>query len=76
MAKIKLESTKMDQFIQYRTQRLQTVPLDLLNIAPVIQQTEQSTEQDIEKTSGAAETSEKASEQLDTDVHIDPILIK
>jgi len=57
LAKIKLEPGKMDQFIQYRTQRLQTVPLDLLNIAPVIQQTSQSTEQ--EKTSEVAKTNEK-----------------
>lgn len=40
MAKIKLGSAKMDQFIQYIMQRLQTVPLDLLNTVPVIQKIE------------------------------------
>ena len=72
LVKFKLGAEKMDKFIEYRTLRLLTVPLDLLNTTPIIQQAEQV----IEKISREVETSDKASEPLRTDVHIDPILIK
>jgi len=72
----KLGSEKMEKFMEYRTQRLLTVPLDLLNATPIVQQAEHSEEQTIEEISGEGETSGKTSEPLSTDVHIDPILIK
>lgn len=72
----KLGVDKMDKFIEYRTLRLLTVPLDLLNTTPIIQQAQNNREQVIEKISGEVATSDKASEPLRTDVHIDPILIK
>ena len=44
LEKVKLGPGKMEQLIQYRMQMLQTVPLDLLSILPIIQQKVQSTE--------------------------------
>lgn len=73
---LKLSAEKMCKFIEYRTHRLQTVPLDLLSITPIIQQEEHNEEQVIERFFEEVETSDKSSEQLNTDVHIDPILIK
>ena len=72
----KLGATKMDKFTEYRTWRLQTLPLDLLNTTPTVQQVEHNVEHTIEEIYREGETIEKTSEPLSIDVNIDPILIK
>ena len=64
LERFKLGATKMDKFMEYRTQRLQTLPLDLLNTTPIIQQAEHSGEQTIEEIFGEGETIEKTANPL------------
>lgn len=70
LAGIKLGTGGIDKFMQFRTQRLQTLPLDLLNTTPMVRQEVHSEEHITKKIPKKEQTNEKASELLDTNVHI------
>ena len=77
MAKIKLGAEGLEEFYKLRTQRLETLPIDLLNTTSMVQP-QGHIEDNIpekEKTPKMEQKLVIASEPLDTYINIDPKLI-
>ena len=82
LAKIKLGAGGLERFMKFKTQRLQTLPLDLLNTTSMVQHEGHNEENTTEKTPEREKspkeerTNEGTSELLDTDVNIYSNLLK
>lgn len=82
LAKIKLWAKGLEEFYKVGTHRLETLPLDLLNTTSIVQPEGHCEEKIIEKTHEKEKTPEREqtqegiSEPLDTNINIDPKLIK
>lgn len=59
LAKIKLGAEGIDKFMKFRTERLQTLPIDLLNTTPMVQQEGHNEEQATEKSPEKEKSLEK-----------------
>ena len=59
LEKIKLGVEGLEEFLKFRTQRLQTLPLDLLNNTSMVQLEGHSEEKIMEKTPGKEKTRER-----------------
>jgi len=88
MAKIKLGAEGLEEFYKLRVQRLESIPLDLLNTASMVRPQGHSEKEIIEQTLEIEKILEKektperkqkqvsSSKPLDMDINIDPKLIK